>query len=200
AHTFDTFLESSWYYARFCRHPNDEAVLQPAAAHYWLPGDQDVGGTEHAILHRLYARFFHHLLRDLGRVGSDDPFSRSLTQDMVIKEGSKMSKSVGNTVAPQHLIDEYGAATVRLFAMFAAPPEQSLEWNDEGVEGASRFLNRLWRLVHENKPHAHVPLNIDTLSERGKSLRQKTHDTIAKVSDDYGRRQTFNTAIAAVME
>jgi len=198
--TFDTFMESSWYYARFCSHPNDEAMLDPAKANYWLPVDQYIGGIEHAILHLLYARFFHKLLRDLGLVGSDEPFKRLLTQGMVLKDGSKMSKSVGNTVDPQHLIDEYGADTVRLFTMFAAPPEQSLEWNDEGVEGASRFLNRLWRLVHENKPHAHVPLNIDTLSERGKSLRQKTHDTIAKVSDDYGRRQTFNTAIAAVME
>src|SRR5699024_118999 len=142
--TFDTFMESSWYYARFCSHPNDEAMLDPAKANYWLPVDQYIGGIEHAILHLLYARFFHKLLRDVGLVDTDEPFKRLLTQGMVLKDGSKMSKSVGNTVDPQHLIDEYGADTVRLFTMFAAPPEQSLEWNDEGVEGASRFLNRLW--------------------------------------------------------
>lgn len=198
--TFDTFMESSWYYARFCSHPNDDAMLDPTKANYWLPVDQYIGGIEHAILHLLYARFFHKLLRDVGLVDTDEPFKRLLTQGMVLKDGSKMSKSVGNTVDPQHLIDEYGADTVRLFTMFAAPPEQSLEWNDEGVEGASRFLNRLWRLVHDNKHYADIALEVEALSERGKTLRQKTHDTIAKVSDDYGRRQTFNTAIAAVME
>lgn len=197
--TFDTFMESSWYYARFAS-PSKEAMLDPAQANYWLPVDQYIGGIEHAILHLLYARFFHKLLRDLGLVESDEPFKRLLTQGMVLKDGAKMSKSKGNTVDPQELIDKYGADTVRLFTMFAAPPEQSLEWNDEGVEGASRFLNRLWRLVHEYQGTAHLELNAEALSDKAKELRQKTHDTIAKVSDDYGRRQTFNTAIAAVME
>jgi len=197
--TFDTFMESSWYYARFAS-PSKEAMLDPAQANYWLPVDQYIGGIEHAILHLLYARFFHKLLRDLGLVESDEPFKRLLTQGMVLKDGAKMSKSKGNTVDPQELIDKYGADTVRLFTMFAAPPEQSLEWNDEGVEGASRFLNRLWRLVHEYQGTANLELKVDALSDKAKELRQKTHDTIAKVSDDYGRRQTFNTAIAAVME
>lgn len=197
--TFDTFMESSWYYARFAS-PSSDAMLDPTQANYWLPVDQYIGGIEHAILHLLYARFFHKLLRDLGLVESDEPFKRLLTQGMVLKDGAKMSKSKGNTVDPQELIDKYGADTVRLFTMFAAPPEQSLEWNDEGVEGASRFLNRLWRLVHEYKGTAHLELQMDAISDKAKALRRKTHDTIAKVSDDYGRRQTFNTAIAAVME
>lgn len=197
--TFDTFMESSWYYARFAS-PSTDTMLDPAQANYWLPVDQYIGGIEHAILHLLYARFFHKLLRDLGLVESSEPFKRLLTQGMVLKDGAKMSKSKGNTVDPQELIDKYGADTVRLFTMFAAPPEQSLEWNDEGVEGASRFLNRLWRLVHENQDSATFNLDVNAISDNAKALRQKTHDTIAKVSDDYARRQTFNTAIAAVME
>ncbi len=199
--TFDTFMESSWYYARYCCPQNDQAMLDPAAANYWLPVDQYVGGIEHAILHLLYSRFFHKLLRDTGLVESDEPFKQLLCQGMVLKDGAKMSKSKGNTVDPQEMIEEYGADTVRLFMMFAAPPEQSLEWNDSGVEGAFRFLKRLWRLVAE---HVEVglpgALNVDTLDDNAKALRRKTHDTMQKVSDDFGRRHTFNTAIAAVME
>ena len=199
--TFDTFMESSWYYARYCCPQNDQAMLDPAAANYWLPVDQYVGGIEHAILHLLYSRFFHKLLRDTGLVESDEPFKQLLCQGMVLKDGAKMSKSKGNTVDPQEMIEEYGADTVRLFMMFAAPPEQSLEWNDSGVEGAFRFLKRLWRLVAE---HVEVglpgALNVDTLDDNAKALRRKTHETIQKVSDDFGRRHTFNTAIAAVME
>ena len=179
--TFDTFMESSWYYARFTCPDYTEGMLNKSAADYWLPVDQYVGGIEHAILHLLYARFFHKLMRDEGLVSSDEPFTRLLCQGMVLKDGAKMSKSKGNTVDPQSLIDEYGADTVRLFTMFAAPPEQSLEWSDEGVAGAHRFLRKLWKAVA-----AH--------------LRRKTHETIAKVSTDFGERQTFNTAIAAVME
>jgi leucyl-tRNA synthetase len=199
--TFDTFMESSWYYARYCCPQNDQAMLDPAAANYWLPVDQYVGGIEHAILHLLYSRFFHKLLRDTGLVESDEPFKQLLCQGMVLKDGAKMSKSKGNTVDPQEMIEEYGADTVRLFMMFAAPPEQSLEWNDSGVEGAFRFLKRLWRLVAEHVEAGKAgTLDPASLDDAGKALRRKTHETIQKVSDDFGRRHTFNTAIAAVME
>ena len=197
--TFDTFMESSWYYARYACARNDEAMLD-AEADYWAPVDQYVGGIEHAILHLLYARFFHKLMRDEGLVHSDEPFTRLLTQGMVLKDGSKMSKSKGNTVDPQSLIESYGADTVRLFSMFAAPPEQSLEWSDSGVEGANRFLKRLWKLVARLLETPAPALDTAALDGDQKALRRKTHETIAKVSDDYGRRQTFNTAIAAVME
>jgi leucyl-tRNA synthetase len=198
--TFDTFMESSWYYARYACARNSEAMLD-SEADYWAPVDQYVGGIEHAILHLLYARFYHKLLRDEGLVTSDEPFIRLLTQGMVLKDGAKMSKSKGNTVDPQSLIDSYGADTVRLFSMFAAPPEQSLEWSDSGVEGANRFLKRLWKLV-ANYTQADAGTSLDTrsLNEQQRAVRRKTHETIAKVSDDYGRRQTFNTAIAAIME
>ena len=164
----------------------------------WLPVDQYIGGIEHAILHLLYARFYHKVMRDFSLVKSDEPFKRLLTQGMVLKDGAKMSKSKGNTVDPQPLIEQYGADTVRLFMMFASPPDQSLEWSDEGVEGAHRFLKRLWRLVHD-----HIGLKTDgsTISdEQLQSVRRKIHQTIAKAGDDIGRRYTFNTAIAANME
>jgi len=196
--TFDTFMESSWYYARYASANNGEAMLDQEANH-WLEVDQYVGGIEHAILHLLYARFFHKLMRDAGLVSSDEPFKRLLTQGMVLKDGAKMSKSRGNTVDPQALIDRYGADTVRLFSMFAAPPEQSLEWSDSGVEGAHRFIKRLWRLVHEFEGAAEIP-PAPQWSDAQKLLRRKTHETIGKVTDDYGRRQTFNTAVAAIME
>ena len=197
--TFDTFMESSWYYARYACARNDKAMLD-GEADYWAPVDQYVGGIEHAILHLLYARFYHKLMRDEGLVHSDEPFIRLLTQGMVLKDGAKMSKSKGNTVDPQSLIDSYGADTVRLFSMFAAPPEQSLEWSDSGVEGANRFLKRLWKLVARYAGTAVPALDLNALDDDQKALRRKTHETIAKVSDDYGRRQTFNTAIAALME
>ena len=198
--TFDTFFESSWYYARFTCPDNTEAMLDERANH-WLPVDQYIGGIEHAVLHLLYARFFHKLMRDEGLVTGDEPFKNLLTQGMVLKDGAKMSKSKGNTVDPQALIEQYGADTARLFMMFAAPPEQSLEWSDQAVEGSNRFLKRLWRAVHE---HMVVfdgsALNVDTLNDDLKALRRQTHQTLAKVGDDIGRRHTFNTAIAAVME
>jgi leucyl-tRNA synthetase len=198
--TFDTFMESSWYYARYACARNDSSMLD-GEADYWAPVDQYVGGIEHAILHLLYARFYHKLLRDEGLVTSDEPFIRLLTQGMVLKDGTKMSKSKGNTVDPQSLIDAYGADTVRLFSMFAAPPEQSLEWSDSGVEGANRFLKRLWKLVAKQvATPATAELNVTALNDQQKAVRRKTHETIAKVSDDFGRRQTFNTAIAAIME
>jgi leucyl-tRNA synthetase len=200
--TFDTFMESSWYYARFCC-PDASTVMLDERTNYWLPVDLYIGGIEHAILHLLYARFFHKLLRDAGFVTSDEPFKRLLTQGMVLKDGAKMSKSLGNTVDPEELINEYGADTVRLFTMFAAPPEQSLEWSDEGVKGAFRFLRRLWDRVQEHVAAGALPgqrANPASLDARQKELRKQIHDTIAKVSDDVGRRYTFNTAIAAVME
>lgn len=198
--TFDTFMESSWYFARYCCPDSDDAMLTEEA-NYWLPVDQYIGGVEHAILHLLYARFFHKLLRDAGLVTSDEPFKRLLTQGMVNKDGTKMSKSKGNTVDPQEMIERYGADTVRLFIMFTAPPEQSLEWNDAGVDGASRFLRRLWALAYRHN-NAGTPgkLDVEALNGDQKALRRKTHETISKVSDDIERRQTFNTAIAAVME
>jgi len=201
--TFDTFMESSWYYARYAS-PSPDAMLDPDQANYWLPVDQYIGGIEHAILHLLYARFFHKLMRDEGLVACDEPFDRLLCQGMVLKDGTKMSKSKGNTVDPEALINEYGADTVRLFSMFAAPPEQSLEWTDSGVEGAFRFLKKLWKAVithiDASATHQITDINQKTLNDQQKGLRRKTHETIAKVSDDYSRRQTFNTAIAAVME
>ncbi|MBQ0720092.1 MAG: leucine--tRNA ligase [Gammaproteobacteria bacterium] len=199
--TFDTFMESSWYYARFTCPDYSEGMLDSERANYWLPVDQYVGGIEHAILHLLYARFYHKLLRDEGLVDCDEPFTKLLCQGMVLKDGSKMSKSKGNTVDPQPLIKQYGADTVRLFTMFAAPPEQSLEWSDEGVAGANRFLRRLWKLLHAHLAKGEVSaLDTASLSDSEAEVRRKVHQTIAKVSDDYGRRQTFNTAIAAVME
>ena len=199
--TFDTFMESSWYYARYTCPNFTEGMINKTAADYWLPVDQYVGGIEHAILHLLYSRFFHKLMRDEGLVSCDEPFERLLCQGMVLKDGTKMSKSKGNTVDPEELINQYGADTVRLFSMFAAPPEQSMEWSDSGVAGAYRFLQRLWKAV-EGHINAGTPGKLDAanLPQAQKDLRRKTHETIAKVSDDYGRRQTFNTAIAATME
>ena len=197
--TFDTFMESSWYYARYACRDQNSAMLDERAD-YWLPVDQYIGGIEHAILHLLYARFFHKLMRNAGLVSSDEPFAHLLTQGMVLKDGSKMSKSKGNTVDPLSLIERYGADTVRMFTMFAAPPEQSLEWSDSGVEGSYRFLKRLWRIVAKHKPVAKADYAALSLSPEQKALRLKTHQTLEKVTDDYGRRHTFNTAIAATME
>jgi leucyl-tRNA synthetase len=198
--TFDTFFESSWYYARYTCPDNDQAMLDERANH-WLPVDQYVGGIEHAVLHLLYARFFHKLMRDEGLVSGDEPFKNLLTQGMVLKDGAKMSKSKGNTVDPQALIDQYGADTARLFMMFAAPPEQSLEWSDKAVEGSHRFLNRLWRTVQEHVEKGDVPtLDKDALSDGLKDLRRQAYQALEKVADDIERRHTFNTAIATVME
>ena len=198
--TFDTFMESSWYYARYACPDNDKAMLDQRA-NYWLPVDQYIGGIEHAILHLLYSRFYNKLMRDAGLLKADEPFSNLLTQGMVLKDGSKMSKSKGNTVDPQALIEQYGADTARLFIMFAAPPEQSLEWSDSAVEGAFRFLRRVWRQVYEHLQQGPTSaLQVDALSDKQKALRRHTHATIQKFSDDVGRRFTFNTAIASVME
>lgn len=198
--TFDTFFESSWYFARFTCPDNNEAMLDKRADH-WLPVDQYIGGVEHAVLHLLYARFFHKLMRDEGLISGDEPFKNLLTQGMVLKDGAKMSKSKGNTVDPQALIDEYGADTARLFMMFAAPPEMSLEWSDKGVDGANRFLKRVWRAVIEHVEKGTVEkFDFSNLDETEQTMRRQTHQTLGKVTDDIGRRHTFNTAIAAVME
>jgi leucyl-tRNA synthetase len=199
--TFDTFMESSWYQERFSCPDQNAAMLDERAA-YWTPVDLYIGGIEHAILHLLYARFYHKLMRDEGLIESSEPFKRLLTQGMVLKDGSKMSKSKGNTIDPQELIDRYGADTVRLFIMFASPPEQSLDWSDTGVEGAYRFLKRMWAAVQEQVADTTAAAAIDkaTLTEAQKAMRLKLHETISKVSDDYDRRLTFNTAIAANME
>ena len=197
--TFDTFMESSWYYARFAC-PDEDSKMLDERADYWLPVDQYIGGIEHAILHLLYARFYHKLMRNEGLVNSDEPFTRLLTQGMVLNEGSKMSKSKGNTVDPLGLIEKYGADTVRMFTLFASPPDQSLDWSDSGVEGSYRFLKRLWKIVASHRA-VPVPNFVDTeLTAKQKKLRLKTHQTLQKVTDDFGRRQTFNTAIAASME
>ncbi|MBT6208264.1 MAG: leucine--tRNA ligase, partial [Francisellaceae bacterium] len=200
--TFDTFFESSWYYARFACPDAKDSMLDERAK-YWAPVDQYIGGVEHAILHLLYARFFHKAMRDLGLLDSDEPFKKLLTQGMVLKDGTKMSKSKGNTVDPQELIKTYGADTVRLFIMFTSPPEQSLEWSDTGVEGAYRFLRRLWTMVSKHVANEYFTTNMqqpNVPNKVCKNLQQKTHATIAKVTDDMSRRHTFNTAIAAVME
>ena len=200
--TFDTFMESSWYYARFCSSDSDKAMLDDRAI-YWLPVDLYIGGIEHAILHLLYARFYHKLLRDEGLVEGNEPFKRLLTQGMVLNDGAKMSKSLGNTVDPEEMIQNYGADTVRLFMMFTSPPEQSLEWSDTAINGSYRFLKKLWKLI---KTHQDSIKDISGISSNEKfngnqnKLRRKTHQTISKVTDDIGRRYTFNTAIAAVME
>lgn len=200
--TFDTFMESSWYYARYACRDNDEAMLDERAD-YWLPVDQYIGGIEHAILHLLYARFYHKLLRDEGLLKSDEPFKHLLTQGMVLKDGSKMSKSKGNTVDPQELINKYGADTVRLFTMFASPPEQSLEWNDSAVEGAYRFLKRVWAFASDYKTQLGGRDSSDadrqTVSDEVKSCRREIHETLQQALIDFGKYQ-FNTVVAACMK
>jgi leucyl-tRNA synthetase len=246
--TFDTFMESSWYYARYCSPNDDSQMIDPAKANYWLPVDQYIGGIEHAILHLLYSRFFHKLLRDVGLVQCDEPYKKLLCQGMVLADTyyreaengaqewiapdnviverdekgqvtsaiskidgaavisagmSKMSKSKNNGIDPQSVIQKYGADTVRLFIMFTSPPEQTLEWSDAGVEGAHRFVKRVYKLVHDTVDTSQGKhYNIDglTLNANQKKLRLELHKTIAKVTDDIGRRNTFNTAIAAIME
>jgi len=198
--TFDTFMESSWYFARYAGKSDDSMLSE--SAKYWLPVDHYIGGIEHAILHLLYARFYTKLLRDEGLVACDEPFKHLLTQGMVLKDGVKMSKSKGNTVDPQGLIEQYGADTVRMFTMFAAPPEQSLEWSDSGVEGAYRFLKRLWRQVFLHVENTDVVPVLDkaSLTEDQKAIRRQLYLALKKTTDDYGRRFIFNTVISANME
>jgi len=198
--TFDTFVESSWYFARYACPDSDRKMLDERES-YWMPVDQYTGGIEHAILHLLYSRFFQRVMRDQGLSASSEPFTNLLTQGMVLKDGAKMSKNKGNTVDPQELIERFGADTVRLFMMFAAPPEQALEWSDEGVQGSSRFLKRFWGAVQKHVAAGAPPeLDVAALDAGQKELRRKTHATIGKISDDIGRRNMFNTAVAAAME
>jgi leucyl-tRNA synthetase len=195
--TFDTFMDSSWYYARFTSADNDSEIFDENSK-YWLPVDLYIGGIEHAILHLLYSRFFHKALRDMGMVEGNEPFKKLLTQGMVLKDGAKMSKSKGNTVDPQSYIDKYGADTVRLYMMFTAPPEQSLEWSESSVEGASRFIKKVWNLVvSRNYEDINTP---DNFSKEELDLRRKTHTTLKKVTNDFETRFSFNTAIASIME
>ena len=199
--TMDTFVESSWYFLRYCSPHFEGGMFERAAADYWMPVDQYIGGIEHAVLHLLYARFYTKVLRDLGLTKVDEPFTALLSQGMVIKDGAKMSKSKGNVVDPDDLIRTYGADTARLFSLFAAPPEKDLDWNDHGVDGASRFLNRVWRFV---MAHAQALRGAERVArpstEPGRTLRRTIHETIARVTDDIERDFHFNTAISAVME
>ncbi len=195
--TFDTFVESSWYFFRYCSPKYSDNIFDKTSADYWMDVDQYVGGIEHAVMHLLYARYFTKVLRDLGYVDSDEPFKRLLTQGMVIKDGAKMSKSKGNVVDPDDIINNYGADTARLFILFAAPPEKDLEWSDEGAEGSYRFLNRLWRLVVSHKGLKAGLVQAET--DREKELSYMINRTIKKVSEDFNSYH-FNTAIAACME
>ena len=198
--TFDTFFESSWYFARFCCPDNDRAMLDERA-NYWLPVDQYVGGIEHAVLHLLYARFFQKLLRDAGLTHCGEPFTNLLTQGMVLKDGSKMSKSKGNTVDPQSMIDQYGADTVRLFIMFASPPDQTLDWNDDAVAGAHRYLRRLWSVFRRYSASVKDAdtVSVSELAPALREVRAQLHTTLTKINADYERNQ-YNTVIAACME
>ena len=191
------YKRQSWYYARFTSADNDEDIFD-SRTNYWLPVDLYIGGIEHAILHLLYSRFFHKAMRDLDLVEGDEPFKKLLTQGMVLKDGSKMSKSKGNTVDPQQYIDKYGADTVRLYMMFTSPPEQSLEWSESSVEGASRFLKRIWKLASKRKYEKYD--DAFKFSKEELELRRKSHSTLKKVSNDYENRFAFNTAIASIME
>ncbi|HJV55839.1 MAG TPA: leucine--tRNA ligase [Methylomirabilota bacterium] len=200
--TMDTFVESSWYFLRYCSPTYDRGMFDPAAVAYWMPVDQYIGGIEHAVLHLLYARFYTKVLRDLGMLKVDEPFHALLSQGMVIKDGAKMSKSKGNVVDPDELIRRFGADTARLFSLFAAPPEKDLDWNDRGVEGASRFLNRVWRFVHANLPELKAAARTVPVpgSDGGRVFRRVIHETIRKVTHDIEHDFHFNTAISAVME
>ena len=199
----DTFLCSSWYYLRYTDPKNDQAPFSKEAVKKWMPVDQYIGGIEHAILHLLYSRFFIKVLRDAGLVEVDEPFTNLLTQGMVIKDGAKMSKSLGNIVSPEEIVSQYGADTARLFIMFAAPVERELEWSDKGVEGSFRFLNRVWRIVayFEKVLAEHkTTYDVDSLTEDDKELRRILHAGIKKVTADIGNRFNFNTAISTLME
>ncbi len=197
--TFDTFMESSWYYARFAS-PDSNSMLDPRV-NYWSPVDHYVGGIEHAILHLLYARFYFKLMRDEGLVEADEPFENLMMLGMVLQGGKKMSKSAGDAGDPQKLLDRYGADSVRLAMMFAAPPEQSFEWSEAGLDGATRFLRRLWSLVHDRKDVFSKKIgDVDVVNESAIELRRQTHELIAKAEDDFGRRLQFNTVVSSVME
>ena len=201
--TFDTFMESSWYFCRYCSPRDDKEMFDPTEANYWLPVDQYIGGIEHAILHLLYSRFFTKVLHDAGLVDFDEPFKNLLTQGMVLKDGSKMSKSKGNVVSPEEIIAKYGADTARLFILFAAPVDRDLEWSDQGVEGAYRFLGRVWRILghfEDAIKSGKDDYDVSALTKEEKDLRRVLHTTIKKVTEDIRDRFMFNTAVSSVME
>ena len=201
--TMDTFICSSWYYMRYTDPKNQKLPFDSEKANYWMPVDQYIGGIEHAILHLLYSRFFTKVLKDAGLVNFNEPFKNLLTQGMVIKDGSKMSKSKGNVVSPEEIIGTYGADTARVFMLFAAPPERDLEWSDQGVEGAHRFLSRVWRIVEHFAAAVAKGTDVydtSTLTKTEKELRRVLHTTIKKVTEDVGNRFNFNTAISSIME
>lgn len=199
--TMDTFLDSSWYFLRYCDPKNTEAPFSKEKVDYWMNVDQYIGGVEHAILHLMYARFFQMALYDLGLVSTEEPFKNLLTQGMVIKDGAKMSKSLGNVVSPAEIIDKYGADTARLFILFAAPPERELDWSDKGVEGSFRFINRVYRMVYDfSQNYSEVPESYEINGDADKNIAYWLNYAIKKVSDDIGERFNFNTAISTIME
>ena len=198
--TMDTFVCSSWYYLRYTDPKNEKEAFNREVSDYWMNVDQYIGGVEHAILHLMYARFFMKVFYDLGLSKAKEPFQNLLTQGMVLKDGTKMSKSLGNVVSPEAIIDKYGADTARLFILFAAPPEKDLEWNDAAVEGCYRFLNRIWRLVLANEDIKSTDYDVASLTKEDKDVRRKIHSTIKKVTEDISERFNFNTAISAIME
>jgi leucyl-tRNA synthetase len=203
--TMDTFVDSSWYFLRYCSPSAEDKAVDPESVQYWMPVDQYIGGVEHAVLHLLYSRFFTKALRDIGVIKLNEPFKNLLTQGMVIKEGAKMSKSKGNVVDPDYLIDSYSADTVRLFCLFAAPPEKDLDWSDQGVEGAYRYLNRLWAAVCKNLSVLQTmgkdpKIDLKAISASALRLLRKTHQTLKRITKDIERNYHFNTAIAALME
>jgi leucyl-tRNA synthetase len=218
--TMDTFVDSSWYFYRYTDARNDQAPFDPAKASYWFPIDQYIGGVEHAILHLIYSRFWTKFMRDLGLVPNDEPVERLFTQGMVIRDGAKMSKSVGNVVSPDEMVARYGADAARLYCLFAAPPDRDLDWQDAGIEGIQRFLSRVYRFVVRNAPrpadssevHERKPLPpagrspeaealpAASLPPEARAIQRKLHQTIKRVSDDFQGRWHFNTSIAAIME
>ncbi|MFZ5641298.1 MAG: leucine--tRNA ligase, partial [Bacillota bacterium] len=198
--TMDTFICSSWYFLRYCSPHAADAAFTRESVDYWMPVEQYIGGVEHAILHLLYSRFFTKVLHDMGLVGFEEPFTNLLTQGMVLKDGTKMSKSKGNVVSPEEIIEKYGADTARLFILFAAPPERDLEWSDQGVEGAFRFLNRVWRLVAAYIDGLNEGGRVEAMSPADREMRRVTHFTVKKVTEDINLRFNFNTAISAIME
>ena len=198
--TMDTFVDSSWYFLRYIDNKNQEAMFDSEVVNKWMPVDQYIGGVEHAIMHLLYARFFVKALKKVGMVDFDEPFKNLLTQGMVLMDGSKMSKSKGNTVSPLEIIDKYGADTARLFVLFAAPPERDLDWSEQGVEGCFRFLNRVYRLVDELKDIAKSDAKVNVATKEDKAMRFTIHSTLKKVTDDLSHKFGFNTAIASLME
>jgi leucyl-tRNA synthetase len=203
--TMDTFVDSSWYFYRFADPRNDQQPFDPAKVKYWLPVDFYSGGVEHAILHLIYSRFFARVFRDVGLVDHSEPFTQLLTQGMVLKDGAVMSKSKGNVVDPDTMLQKFGADALRLYVMFVAPPEKEIEWTDAGLEGSFRFLARVWRLVdHWNETIAgegvDSPDACDSLNAAEKALRRKTHDTIRRVTADIEQRQQLNTPVSAMME